>query len=323
MFSWKTTVHGLSFKRAIDSIAPLLLEGRVVCNKKEGLDLCGIGDRLSVQYHVEFEGDEVSGTAEQVEFVLDLKEASAWLQVFRAGMTLEMRLDSKDELRLIFHNDAKTFEHETKLSNLCMPTDFVWLVKDEKQVCDELVDVSSPALAAVVKHHGKSSTHCSISVDGDSGKAVFKSVLRAVDPVKKSLTSIAGATSLPQLASPPFEKRDNRVTVPEDGEIYPLDLIKNVMKAYGFHDKKKGRVIVAVDHDTQKMTFIFKNDLSSWLVFGVLGAAEEEEAAPAPERTDSNASTVILSPRSPPPPLVIKRKKKKQKTEAAALEVAE
>ena len=318
MFSWKTTVHGLSFKRAIDSIAPLLLEGRVVCNKKAGLDLCGIGDRLSVQYHVDFEGDEVSGSEEQVEFVLDLKETSAWLQVFRAGMTLEMRLDGKDELRLIFHNDAKTFEHETKLSNLCMPTDFVWLVKDEKQVCDELVDISSPALAAVVKHHGKSSTHCSISV-GNSGKAVFKSVLRAVDPVKKSLTSIAGATSLPQLASPPFVKRVETIPFPEDGEIYPLDLIKNVMKAYGFHDKKKGRVLVAVDHDTQKMTFIFKNDLSSWLVFGVLGTADEA----ALERSDSNASTVVLSPRSPPPPLVIKRKKKKQKTEAAALEVAE
>jgi hypothetical protein len=312
MFSWKTTTHGLAFKRAIDSIAPLLLEGRVVCKKNAGLDLCGLGDRLSVHYHVDFEGDEIGGTEEQVVFVLDLKETSAWLQVFRSGMTLEVSLDSNG-LKLLFNNDSKTFEHKTKLSNLRLPADFVAPLQI-KNACDHLLDVSSPALAAVVKHHSKSSTHCSVSYETESKKVIFKSVLRAVDPVKKSETSLAGATVLDEIWAPNYYVRTPSASPSSDSEIYPLDLIKNVMKAYGFHDKKRGRVVVAIDHNANKMTFIFRNELSCWLVFNILGAEEDGAQEEEEEEDEDSDATLVLDDS----PKIIKRKKKKQKTKEAA-----
>jgi len=291
VFLWRTKTGGPSFRRAVECLAPVLLEARIDASPS-GLSLVGIADGLSAELWVPFEGtadgDYVqfgSGKVRAV-FCLDLKETANWLTQYRPEMTLELLLDSDNGLTLKMFNEGKSFEHSSTLSNLRVPTDMV--ASDGNAIrCDQLADVSSTALCAVARHHHKTNSHARFYVT--EGRLAVESCLLEVSEQRKSCTYLTGVVQHLQCDRPAI--LSELPGSAGDGLFYPLDTVKKILKASSFQERKKGRVMLGLNKDGP-LVLVFSRG-PSYLKFAIVSssaAAEKEDSALEPlklERTES------------------------------------
>jgi len=340
---WSTASHGLSFRRAIESLAPLFMEARVQAEEGKGIIVCAASEELSSDLFIPFDGDEVQFPPQRktVVFALDLKEAASWMSTFREGMRLEVTFDEGKKLTLGFYTEGKEFQHHSVVSNLRLSKEHVMPITGVTKVA-QVVDVSATALNAVVRNHVKCSSHFRLYADdAATTRLVVESTLWGIEDDKISVTKIAGARKLQDTCGAKwygseFLAEGSAADVMYSGELYSLSLFKKVLKACSLLDKKTGRVTLCLN-PRGAMAAIFTTDSNVQLVFhlpfvcleqekeGTEGGVKKEEA--------EDDDMPNYSPTSPsysenaPENKVIKRKqkdrgpktKKKQKLELVSV----
>lgn len=306
-FHWRSKSHGIAFRRALDSLSPLLLEARVEATV-EKLVLCSAADGLVAQFEIPFlnggNGDHVSLATPKCVFSVDLKEMSCWLSTFREGMTLELSVDADNKLSVKFYNDSRLFEHTSDLTSLLVSQDAAFLPAREWVQVDCLADVSGPALNAVIRHHAKSNSHCRLFLHDD--KLCTESSLRAVDAGRLARTSLGGIGLVAE-DKESLLRSDLSYRPPSDsGEcVYSLEALKKILRSGAFQEKKTGRVLVGVTNSV--LHLVFKRDAGPFLKYTLLADANELPAlAPLAMTTDRQAEEEEAEQMK-----VIKRKKKK------------
>ena len=279
-FLWGSKSHGIAFRRALDSLSPLLLEARVEATPDK-LVLCSAADGLVAQFEVPFSGangDYVNLSTPKCVFSLDLKEVSSWLSSFREGFCLELSVSAENKLGVKFYNEAKSYQHQSDLTSLLVSQEAVFLPVREYTEVGCLVEVSGPALNAVVRHHAKSNSHARFFVEDE--KLCVESCLRAVDDSRRARTLLGGVACLTEDKESLLRVGQTKTAAPETSCLYSLEVLKKVLRSGAFQEKKTGRVVVGVGHEV--LYLVFKREGGPWLKYTVLADTNEPPPPPLP-----------------------------------------